>query len=46
MTGLETKFVGDSFKMLLTVLAILVTNVAYLFSIGCQHPKDVTKILI
>ena len=38
--------VGDKYNMLLTVLAILVTNINYFFyiSLGHQHSKDVTNI--
>jgi len=31
---LETKCVGDNFKMLVTVLAILVTNIHYFYALG------------
>ena len=31
---LETKYVGDNYKMLVTVLAILVTNIHYLFTLA------------
>ena len=31
---LETKCVGDNFKMLVTVLAILVTNILYLLTLA------------
>ena len=38
---LETKCVGDNYKMLVTVLAILVTNIHYLFRLasGTNIPK-------
>ena len=39
---LETKFVGDKFEMLVTVLAVFVANI----SVGRQHSKDVTNIEI
>ena len=45
---LETKCFDDNFKMLVTILAVVVTNILYLFniSVGHQHSKDVTKIEI
>ena len=40
---LETKW--DNFEMLVTVLAIFVTNILYILTlVGYQHPKDVTNI--
>ena len=38
---LETKCVGDNYEMLVTVLAILVTNIHYLFTLasGTNIPK-------
>ena len=49
---LETKCVGDNFEMLLTVLAIMVTNINYLFTLALgtnikkihQHRNSVTNI--
>ena len=43
---LETKCVGDNFKMLATTLAILVTNIDYLvfINVGHQFSKDVTNL--
>ena len=49
---LETKCVGNNFKMLVTVLAILVTNINYLFTLASgnniqrcrQDPNSVTNI--
>ena len=43
---LVTQFVNDNFKMLVTVLAISVTNILYLFTLASGTNKDVTKILI
>ena len=38
-------FVGDNFKILATVLSILVTNIQHFyFAVGHQNPKIVTKI--
>ena len=43
---LETKFVGESYKMLVTVLAILVTNIHFFLFInsGHQHSTSVTNL--
>ena len=42
---LETKCVGDNYKILVTVLTILVTNIYYFTFKRCrQHTNDVTKI--
>ena len=41
---LEMNCVDDNFKMLATVLAILVTNIHIYISVGHQHSKDVTNI--
>ena len=46
---LETKYVCDSFKMLMTVLAVFFTNILYLlisFNVGHQHAKNATNIEI
>ena len=48
---LETKCVGDNFEMLVTFLAVFVTNILYLLTydgvnVGHQQPKDVTNIEI
>ena len=43
---LETKCVDENFKMLVTGLAFLVTNIHYLLCVWHQHSKDVTNIEI
>ena len=43
---METKCIGDNFKMLVTVLIILVTNNQCLFKVGHHNSKDVTNIEI
>ena len=45
---LVTKCVGDNFEMLVTTLAVFITNILYHFkmSVGHQHSKDVTNIEI
>ena len=44
---LVTKCFGHNYKMLATVLAILVNGIHYLFTLASgQHPKDVTNIEI
>ena len=40
---LETKLVGDNFKMLVIVSTILATNFRFLLICGHQYSKDVTK---
>ena len=43
---LETKCVGDNYNMLVTILAILITDIHYLFTlaVGNQHRTSVTNI--
>ena len=44
---LATKYVGDNYVMLVTVLAVLVTNIIYLLNKRRdQQPKDVNTIEI
>ena len=41
---METKYVGDNFEMLVTVLAVFVTrSSSFTISVGHQNPKDVTN---
>ena len=42
---LMTKYVDDNYKMLVMVLAILVTNILpFYISVGHKHSKDVSNI--
>ena len=43
---LETKYAGDNYKLLVTVLIIFVNNIHFLSSVEHQNSKDETNIEI